>query len=125
MGPIKFVIAAVACALVVSSCGGGGIQASNCTEIAEETMLLLQRLIDDVDAGFGEDRTVQAFLDTGGDLPSVERFEADADAIDSLAIELGCTETEIGAVVTARVVELTATTDLGRFIIDAIRSGGL
>jgi hypothetical protein len=121
----KLLIAGAACAFALSSCGIGGIDASNCTEIADETMLLIQRLIDDVDEGFGGDHTVQEFLDTGGDLPSVQRFEAEADTIDDLAAQLGCTESEIRSMIDARVSELAASTDLGRFIIDAIRSGGL
>ncbi len=125
MGFNKLLSAVVVCTFALSSCGGDGIDASNCTEIADETMLLIQRLIDDVDEGFGEDHTVQEFLDAGGDLPSVQRFEAEADTIDDLTAELGCDESEIGAVIGARVSELAASTDLGRFIIDAIRSGGL
>lgn len=125
MSARKLLIAVVVCALAVSSCGGGGIDASDCTDIADETMLLIQRLIDDVDKGFGQGNTVQEFVDSGGDLPSVQRFEAEADTIDDLAGELGCTESEIGAAIDARVSELTASTDLGRFIIDAIRAGGL
>ncbi len=110
--------------VVVSGCGGSGISASNCDEVADETMTLLQRLIDDVDSEFG-DHTVQEFIDTGGELPSVKQFEEDADKIDELAAELGCTQDEISAAVDERVSELIATTDLGRFLIDAIRSGGL
>lgn len=108
----------------LAGCGGGGISADSCDEIVDETMELLQRLIDDVDAEF-EELTVQDFLATQGDLPSLQRFEEDAAAIDALALELGCTQSEISAAVDARVGELTAETDLGRFIIDAIRTGGL
>jgi hypothetical protein len=120
----KLLVSSVACALALSSCGGG-IDAANCTEIANETMLLIQRLIDDVDEGFGDEHTVQEFLAAGGDLPSVQRFESEAETIDELAAELGCTESEIGDAIGVRVSELAASTDLGRFIIDAIRSGGL
>ncbi len=110
--------------LVAAACAGSGISAENCDEVADETMALFQRLIDDVDDEFG-DMTVQEFMDTGGDLPSIQKFREDAATIDDIAVELGCTQSEISAAVAGRVDELTAETDLGRFIISGIRSGGL
>ena len=111
--------------LVAASCSSGTeISASSCAEVADETMALFQRLIDDVDDEFG-DLTVEEFIETGGDLPSVQAFEEDAATIDEIAEELGCTQSQISAAVSARVDELTAATDLGRFLIGAIRSGGL
>lgn len=110
-------------ALLVAGCGGG-ISASSCAEISDVTMELFQRLIDDVDEEFG-DLTVQEFVAVGTDLPSLERFRADADQIDAIAADLGCTRSQITADVEARVGELTASTDPGAFIIDAIRIGGL
>ena len=110
-------------ALLAASCGGS-ISAENCDELVDETIELFQRLIDDVDAEF-DDMSVEDYLATGGELPSIEKFEEDAEAIDELAAELGCTQTEIASAVQARVGELTAESDLGRFLIDAIRAGGL
>ena len=110
--------------LLAAACGGDDISASTCDEVVDETVELVQTLIDDVDAEFGE-LSVQDFIATGGDLPSVERFEASAEQIDAIAIDLGCTQSQIAAGLDARVGELSASTDLGRFIIDAIRAGGL
>lgn len=109
--------------LLAAACGGS-ISASDCDELVDETMELFQSLIDDVDSEF-EDMSVEDFLATGGDLPSVERFEEDAEKIDELATELGCTQSEISAEVQERADELTAESDLGRFLINAIRIGGL
>jgi hypothetical protein len=120
----RLVVLVVAFGLLAAACGGDSISASNCEELADETIELFQRLIDDVDSEF-EDMTVQDFVATGGDLPSMARFEEDAAKIDELATELGCTQTDIGSAVQSRVGELTAKSDLGRFLIDAIRSGGL
>ncbi len=113
----------VALSLFVVSCGDS-ISAENCDELVDETIELFQRLIDDVDAEF-DDMSVEDYLATGGELPSIEKFEEDAETIDELAAELGCTQTEIASAVQARVGELTAESDLGRFLIDAIRAGGL
>jgi len=116
----------VALALVVTACSSDSqeITADSCREVVDETMELFQRLIDDVDAEFGE-MTVEEFIATEGDLPSVDRFTEDAAEINQIGIQLGCTQGEIQAAVLQRVDDLTATTDLGRFLITSIRTGGL
>lgn len=120
----RFVVVVVLCfALFVSACSGG-ISASTCDELIDETMDLFQRLIDDVDSEF-QDLTVEEFIATGGDLPSIETFEKDAEIIDELAVELGCSQSQIASGVQSQLGNLTAESDLGRFLIGAIRSGGL
>lgn len=111
-------------ALVAVGCSSDDVSASTCDDIVDETMELLQSLIDDVDQEF-VDLTVADFMATEGDLPSLAAFEEDAQQIDEIAAELGCTQTQISNGVDERVGELTATTDLGRFLIDALRSGGI
>lgn len=120
----RLLVSIIGLALITSSCGGGGISASNCDEVVDESLALIQRLIDDVDQEFGG-LTVQEFIALGDDLPSLEGFAADAATIDDIALELGCTQSQISAAVDARVGELTTDTDVGRFLINAIRSGGL
>jgi hypothetical protein len=119
----RFLLLLVALSLFAAGCGGS-ISAENCDELVDETIELFQRLIDDVDSEF-DDMSVEDFLATGGELPSIEKFEEDAATIDELGAELGCTQTEIASAVQNRVGELTAESDLGRFLIDAIRAGGL
>lgn len=121
---LRVVALFLALSLVAAACGGSSISASDCTDITDETLALIQRLVDDVDAEF-ESMSVEDFVATQGDLPSVERFEQDAATIDDLAAELDCTQQEIGSEVRERLDELTAKSDLGRFIINAIRVGGL
>lgn len=121
---LRVVALFLALSLVAAACGGSSISASDCTDITDETLALIQRLVDDVDAEF-ESMSVEDFVATEGDLPSVERFEQDAATIDDLAAELGCTQQEIGTEVRERLDELTSKSDLGRFIINAIRVGGL
>lgn len=117
------VLAVLIVSLVASACSNE-ISASSCDEVVDVTVDLIQRLIDDVDEEFG-DMSVQDFIDTGGDLPSIDRFTEDAQEIDEIAAELGCSQSEITAGVDARVDELTASTELGDFLIRAIRAGGL
>jgi hypothetical protein len=117
-------VASVVVALVLTGCSGARISATTCDEVVDETMELLQRLIDNVDEQAG-DANLEAFLASGEDLPSIDEFTADATTIDEIAADLQCSQAEITAAVDARVGELSATTDLGRFVVNAIRSGGL
>jgi hypothetical protein len=109
-------------ALVLAACGGG--QAETCDELAEETVNLMQELIDDVEKEVGN-VSVEELIATGEALPSVEGFEEDAAKIDERAAELGCTQTEIQNGVAARANQLEANTPIGQFLIEAIRDGGL
>lgn len=111
-------------AIVAAGCSSNDVSATTCDEVVDETMELFQNLIDDVDREF-VDLTVADFMATEGDLPSLAAFEEDAQQIDEIAAELGCTQSQISEAVGERVGELTATTDLGRFLIDALRSGGI
>ena len=109
-------------ALVLSACGGS--QPETCEEIADVTVDLMQDLIDDVENEVG-DMTVEELNATGGDLPSVEKFENEATKINEQAGELQCSQATIESLVAERVHRLEATTPIGQFMIEAIRSGGL
>ena len=115
-------VAVVVLALGLVACGGG--QPETCDEVADVTIDLMQDLIKDVEQEVG-DMSVEELIATGGELPSVERFQEDAANIDEQAAELGCTQTQIQDAVTARANSLEAETPIGQFIIEAIRSGGL
>ena len=112
----------VVLALVLAACGGG--QAETCDELAEETVKLMQELIDDVEKEVGN-VSIEELISAGEALPSVQGFEEDAAKIDERAAELGCTQTEIQDGVAARANELEANTPIGQFFIEAIRDGAL
>jgi hypothetical protein len=116
------ILLAVVLALVLSACGGG--EPETCEDIADVTVDLMQDLIDDVEEEVG-DMTVEELNATGGDLPSVEKFEKEATKINEQAVELECSQTTIESLVAERVHRLEATTPIGQFMIEAIRSGGL
>jgi hypothetical protein len=107
--------------LALSACGG---EPRTCEDVADVTVDLMQDLIDDVEKEVG-DMSVEELIETQGDLPSVEGFQEDAAKIDERAIELGCTQAEIQASVIEQSGRLEAATPIGRFIIEAIRTGGL
>ena len=69
--------------------------------------------------------TMADFVASGDELPSVEQFEEDAATIDQLATELGCSSDEMAAEIDERLGSLSAQSDLGRFLIDAMVAGGL
>lgn len=112
----------VVLAVALSACGGG--QPETCDEVADETVKLMQELIDDVEKEVG-DVSIEDLLASGGDLPSIEHFEEDSEKIDERATELGCTPAEIQNGVAARANQLEADTPIGQFLIEAIRDGSL
>jgi hypothetical protein len=120
----RLIVVLLAVGLLTAACGGDSITATNCDELADETISMFQRLIDDIDSESG-DMTMEEFVASEGQLPSVEEFEEDAATIDELAIELDCSPEVMTAAVQDRIGELTAQSDLGRFLIDAMRAGGL
>ena len=115
-------ILVVVLALVLAACGGG--QAKTCDDLSDQTIDLMQQLIDDVEAEVG-DMTVEELIATGGALPSGDHFKEEAAKIDERAVELSCTQSDITAGVAERVDQLEAHTPIGRFLAAAIRSGGL
>ncbi len=115
------VLLAVVLALVLSACGG---QPQTCDDIADVTVDLMQDLIDDVEKEVG-DMPVEEFIATQGELPSVEKYQDEATKINERAVELECSRATIGTLVAERIHRLEASTPIGRFMIDLVRSGGL
>lgn len=120
----RVLIPVAALALVVTACSS---QPESCDEVADETIELMQQLIDDVEAEFGEESLddIIARMLAGDELPSVVAFEEKADELSERAGELGCSQEELEAAVAARTDRLEATTPLGEFIIEGIERGGL
>ncbi|MEN8235520.1 MAG: hypothetical protein ABFR89_11450 [Actinomycetota bacterium] len=116
-----FLVVLLVFSIVASACSS---EPKTCDDIADVTVDHMQDLINDVEKELG-DMTVEELIATGGDLPSIERFQEEATKIDERAAELSCTQPEIEAGVAARINRLEAETPIGRFIIEAIRTGGL
>ncbi len=114
------VLAAVA--VVAAACVS---QPETCDEVADESIELMQALIDEVESEVGE-MSVQELIDeTGDDLPSVAAFERDAARLSDLASELGCIQDQLEAAVADRTHRLHATTPIGQFFVNAIKGGGI
>ena len=115
---IPLVVAAV---VVAAACAS---QPETCDEVADETIELMQALIDEVESEVGE-MSVQELLETGDDLPSVAAFERDAERLSNRASELGCTQDQLEVAVADRTDRLQATTPIGQFLVNAIKGGGI
>ena len=116
----RFIPLVVAAVVVAAACAS---QPETCDEVAEESIELMQALIDEVESEVGE-MSVQELIDeTGDDLPSVAAFERDAAGLSDRASELGCTQDQLEAAVADRTDRLHATTPIGQFLVNAIKGG--
>ena len=120
----RLAVVVVALGVVATACSS---QPATCDEAADETIELMQDLIDEVEAEF-ENMEVEDFLAliaSGEDLPSVVAFEERAEKLSERLGELGCNQEQLEGAVAARTDQLEATTEIGRFLLDAIKAGGL
>jgi hypothetical protein len=114
----RVLVGAVVLGLVLAACGG---EASTCEEVADETVALMQRIIDDVEADVG-DMEVADFLESGASLPSSDSFSEESQKLNDRATELGCTPTDLDALIAERMDTLTSETPVGKFIKEAIQA---
>lgn len=114
-------------AVLALAAAGCSSQPETCDEVADETIVLMQDLIDEVESELGE-MSVEDLIESfsaGEEVPSVAAFEEKAEELSKRAGELGCTQQQLETAVAERTDRLEASTPLGRFILDAIKRGGL
>jgi hypothetical protein len=104
--------------LALVGCGG---QPSTCEEVADQTVELMQRIIDDIEQEAG-DMSVTDFLDSAESLPESETFAEESQKLNKRGTELGCDQTDLDALIAARIGSLHAETPVGQFIMDQIQS---
>jgi hypothetical protein len=120
----RLVVIVVLVAVLGTACGS---QPATCDEVADRTIELAQDLIDDLGREV-PDQSPEDIIDrlrAGDDLPSISKFERRARALGDRAADLGCTQDQLQQALVARADRLTATTELGEFIIEGIKRGGL
>lgn len=124
-GAAKRIAASLAVvALLTTACSS---PPATCDEVADRTIDLTQDLIDDLEQEFANqslDEIIQK-VQAGDELPSMADYEQRAEALSDRAVELGCSEEEFEAALSAGSSRLQASSELGRFIIDATQRGGL
>ena len=113
----RIVTLACAVALAATACSGADA-ASPCEAIADDTIALLQDLVDEFDGKtFAELQSVDpAAIDAELDR-EFERLEAEA-------IEGECDDDTMGSLVEDRLDNLTARTEIGQSIVDSISLEG-
>jgi hypothetical protein len=116
---VRVLALVLAMGLALASCGG---EASTCEEVADQTVELMQRIIDDIEEEAG-DMSVTDFLDAGASLPSSDTFAEESQELNERATELGCDQTDLDALIAERISSLHAETPVGEFIMETIQAG--
>lgn len=104
-----------AVALVAASCGGS--DAGGCAAIADDTVALVQEVIDEVDAMSLDE------LAALGESDMLTDFEARAQDLEQRAQDADCSDEELASLLQDRAGELSATTEFGQIFVDLVSSG--
>ncbi len=117
----------LALALLAASCGndgGTGDPASlgTCEEVADAAIDVLQQTIDVVDGLSDED---PASSDEPGEASDEFRAIEEAGmALEARALDLGCTDEQMSALMRERAGTLSAESAIGQLVIEGLREGG-
>jgi hypothetical protein len=112
----RFAAVIAACGLVFAACGGG---TSSCEDIANETVDLVQDVINEVDQMSPEEIAGQ-----GESSPDfLTDFDEQAEKLGDEAASLGCTDEEMSELIRAQSESLTAESEFGQFFVELVKSG--
>jgi len=114
-------------AVAVAACGddsGGSADPASlnsCETLADASIDLLQDTLDIIDSMSAEELAAMgASEETPSELVAIETRGT---ALEDRADELGCTEEQMSALMTARVDDLSSDSVFGQFLIESIRAG--
>ena len=119
----KLVALLLALTVVAAACGDSGGSSSgfsDCDDLAQGGLDLLQDILDEV-----SDMSMSEFIeaaDTDGEPEFITKFEPDADKLDAAQVDLGCSDEELGDFVTGNLDSLTASGDVGELMLEALIS---
>jgi len=119
----RFLAAFLVVAIAVTACSGSG-EAETCDDIADQTVVQMQKLVDAVDEEFGS-LTLEQFLETDGEPSNLAELSEESAAIEKRWEELGCTDEEVGQRISTQIGGLTAETEIGLLFLDLVVSGGV
>lgn len=117
----------LALALLAASCGDDGdmvdpASLGTCEEVADATIDVLQQTIDIVDGLSAED---PASSDDAGEVTDEFRAIEEAGmALEARALDLGCTDEQMSALMRERADRLSAESSIGQLVIEGLREGG-
>jgi hypothetical protein len=112
----RLVVVFAAFGLVVAACGGGS---SSCEDIANETVDLVQSVIDDLDQMSPEEIAGQGEGGPG----FLAEFDEQAEKLADDAASAGCTDEEMSELIKEQAGSLTAESELGKLFVDLVNSG--
>ncbi|MBI5158233.1 MAG: hypothetical protein HZA58_09550 [Acidimicrobiia bacterium] len=120
------VLLATLLVVALAACGDDGGSAdpasvNSCESLADASIALLQDTLDIIDSMSAEE--LAAMGNSEETPPALASIESRGTALEDRAEELGCTEEQMSALMTARVDDLSSDTVFGQFLIESIRAG--
>jgi hypothetical protein len=116
----KMIVLVAALGLVAVGCGGGDGAAASCAGVVDETMNLVQGVVDEIDNMSVDD--IMTMSSTGEDPEFIADFQTKMEALSQQADELGCTDAELTDLAKDRMDNLTAKTDIGQMMVDNFKN---
>lgn len=109
----------LATALFVAACSSDdAASAETCDDLARSALALIQDVLDELDG-----MSIEDLVELGDQEPEAfANLEAEGQALDTKATELGCGEDELSAYVTSNVDDLDANGPVSELILDQIKS---
>jgi len=114
----RFLVTLAVFGLVVAACGGG---TASCEDVADETIDLVQGVIDEVDQMSPEDLAAM-----GEEQPEfMNDFEQQSEELRQDAEDAGCTDEQLAELFSERASSLTAESEFGQLFVELFNSGDL
>lgn len=105
-------------ALAGTACGGPG-DAASCEDVADEAIVLVQDVLDEVGGMSMED------MQSAEEPEFVQELEAEGEELEQRAEELDCSDQQMADLVAERAEDLEAEGPVAELLRDAVRSGEL
>lgn len=115
----KLLVLVAALGLFAGACGGDG-DAGSCAAVADDAIDLVQSMIDEFDA-----LTVDELAEMDEEPAFFTDFEQQMEDLQSQADELGCSDSEMEALISDRIGDLTAEGMFGQMMLDEMQNEGM
>jgi hypothetical protein len=117
----KMIGITLAVVLFVAACGDDDGSLDSCEAVVDAGIDMVQDMLDTIDGMTPEEIATQ--WGSGETPEELQAVQEAGEALDARAAELGCSEEEMNALVAERVDRLSADSEFGRMIVEAIRGG--
>lgn len=119
----KLAVSIAAISMIIAACGDSGGSSggfSDCDELAQGGIELLQDVLDEV-----SDMSLEEFAaaaDTGDDPEFLTKFQGRADALEAGQADLECSDSELQSYILDNLDQLEATGTVGELLLEAIKA---